>query len=70
MPEDVQWIAARIVKCREGNDLVTDAVSVRMQKLLSDDLSEQPLSPAKLTSIAKLLVADMVPVSSCAEVKK
>lgn len=70
MPDDVQWIAARIAKCRKNHDSVTDAVSVRMQKLLSGELSEQPLSTTKLTSIAKLLVADMVPVSSNTKAKE
>jgi hypothetical protein len=70
MPEDIQWIAARIAKCRKNHDSVTDAVSVRMQILLSGELSEQPLSVTKLSSIAKLFVADMVPVSSSAEAKE
>jgi len=72
MSEDLEWIAARIAECRKNHDSVTDAVFVRMQKLLSGELSEQPLSATRLTSISKLLVADMVlePVSSSAEVKE
>jgi len=70
MPSDVQWIAARIAEARRNHDSVTDAVSVRMEKLLGGELSEQPLSRTKLSSIAKLLVVDMVPASSDAEAKE
>lgn len=70
MPSDVQWIAARIAEARKNHDSVTDAVSVRMEKLLGGELSEQPLSTTKLSSIAKLLVADMVPALSDTEAKE
>ncbi len=70
MPSDVQWIAARIAEARKNHDSVTDAVSNRIEKLLSSELSEQPLSKTKLSSIAKLLVADMLPASSDTEAKK
>jgi hypothetical protein len=62
MQSNVQWIAARIVEARKNHDSVTDAVSVRIEKLLGGELSEQPLSTTKLSVIAKLLVADMVPI--------
>jgi len=70
MPSDIQWIAARIAEARKNHDSVTDAVSVRMEKLLGGELSEQPLSTTNLTSIAKLLLADMVPASSDTEAKE
>jgi len=70
MPSAVQWIAARIAEARKNHDSVTDAVSVRMEELLGGELSEQPLSTTKLSSIAKLLVADMVPASSDTEAKE
>ena len=70
MSNDVQWIAARIAEARKNHDSVTDAVSVRMEKLLGGELSEQPLSTTKLSSIAKSLVADMVPASSDTEAKE
>ena len=70
MPSDVQWIAARIAEARKDHDSVTDAVSIRMEKLLGGELSEQQLSTTKLSSIAKLLVADMVPASSDTEAKE
>ncbi|HUV79359.1 MAG TPA: hypothetical protein VMW40_00805 [Candidatus Bathyarchaeia archaeon] len=49
---------------------MTDAVSIRMEKLLGGELSEQQLSTTKLSSIAKLLVVDMVPASSDTEAKE
>jgi len=70
MPSDVQWIAARIAEARKDHDSVTDAVSIRMEKLLGGELSEQQLSTTKLSSIAKLLVVDMVPASSDTEAKE
>jgi hypothetical protein len=62
MPNDVHWTAARIAKARKHHTSVTDAVFTRIEKLLRGELSERPLSSTKLTSIAKVLIADMVPV--------
>ena len=70
MSNDVQWIAARIAKASDNHDAVTDAVSDRIEKLLSGELSEQSLSETKLIAIAQLLIADMVPASSDAEAKE
>jgi len=70
MPSDIQWIAARIAEARKKHDSVTDAVSVRMEKLLSSELSEQPLSTTELKKIAELLLADMLPASSDTEAKE
>jgi hypothetical protein len=64
MLNDSRWLKACIAKARKNHDSVTDAVSVRMEKLLGGELSEQPLSTTKLSNIAKSLVADMVPTSS------
>jgi hypothetical protein len=41
-----------------------------MEKLLSGDLSERPLSSAKLATIAKALIDDMVPAPSETEAKQ
>jgi hypothetical protein len=70
MPSDVQWIAVRIAEARKNHDSVTNAVYIRMEKLLGGELSEQPLSTAKLSNIAKLLISDMIHASSDTETKE
>lgn len=69
MPSDRQWIVSKIAEARKNHDSVTDAVSLLMETLLSGELSEQPLSTRNLSSIAKLLVADMVPALPDTEAK-
>lgn len=70
MPNDVHWITARIAEVHKRHTSVTEAVSARMEKLLSGELSERPLSSTKLTSIAKALIADMAPGQSKTEAKR
>jgi hypothetical protein len=70
MPSDVDWIKARIAEAQKRHESVTEAVTVQMEKLLSGDLSERPLSSAKLVIIAKALIEAMVPVPSEAEAKQ
>lgn len=70
MPNDAQWMLAHIAKARKKHDSVTDTVCIRIEKLLGGELSEQPLSTAKLTSIAKLLLTDMLPAGSGTEAKE
>ena len=70
MPSDAQWIAVRIAEALKNDDSVTNAVAVRMEKLLGGELSEQSLSTTKLSNIAKLLLDDMIHVSSDTETKE
>ncbi|MCX5800714.1 MAG: hypothetical protein NTX17_04935 [Candidatus Eisenbacteria bacterium] len=70
MPNEVRWIRSRIAEARKGHASVIEAVASRMEKLLSGGLSEQPLSLTKLTSIAKALIADMVPTPPKTEPKQ
>lgn len=70
MPNDVKWITPQITKARKKHNSVTNAVSVRIEELICGELSEQPLSIVKLTSIAKLLLADMLPAASDTEAKE
>jgi hypothetical protein len=70
MPIDLHWITARISDAKKRHESVTEAVTVRMEKLLSGELSERSLSSAKLTSIAKELIADMTPTSLKKETKR
>lgn len=70
MPNDVRWITARIAEAHKHHTSVTEAVSAQMEKLLSGELSERPLSSTKLTSIAKALIANMIPAQSKTEAKQ
>lgn len=70
MSEDAKWIGNLIAESRKKHNSVTQAASDRMLKLLSTEISEHQLSAAKLTSIAKLMIADMLPVSPGEEQKE
>lgn len=70
MPSDVDWIRARIAEAQKRHGSVTEAATAQMEKLLSGDLSERPLSSAKLATIAKVLIDDMVPAPSETEAKQ
>ncbi len=61
MPNDDQWITARVAEARSHHPLVTEAVSARIALLLNGELSERPLPPAQLTTVARVLIADMAP---------
>lgn len=55
------WIATRVAEACEYHPLVTKAVSARIDLLLNGELSEKPLPTARLTAVAKTLIADMAP---------
>lgn len=59
MPNDDQWITTRVAEARETHPLVTEAVSAWIGPLLIGELSERPLSSARLATVAKALIADM-----------
>lgn len=70
MKTDIDWIKARIIEAQKGHESVTEAVTIRVEKLLSGELSERSLSSTKLTNIAKDLIEDMTPASTKMEAKK
>lgn len=63
MATNDHWIANRVAEARERDPLVTEAASERIAVALGDQLSEQQLSNADLTSLAKELISDMIPAS-------
>jgi len=67
MSNDQNWITGRITEARKRHPSVTESVSARMEELLSDQFSERQLSKTELTSIAKELIASMVPTPSDAK---
>jgi hypothetical protein len=70
MAKDVDWIKKRVTEAQKRNESVTEAVSDRIEKLLSGDLSERLLSPARLATMAKALIEDMFPAPSVTETKQ
>lgn len=64
MTNEEDWIAIRIAEAFQENALVTEAVSIKMYKLIKGELSERKLSPKDLSIIAKGLINDMAPHSS------
>lgn len=64
MLEDIKWLADLVAKTRSNHDVVPQAISDKMLKLLGSEISENQLSAARLISIANLMIADMAPVSS------
>jgi hypothetical protein len=67
MSNDQNWITGRITEARKRHPSVTESVSARMEELLSDQFSERQLSKTELTSVAKELIASMVPTPSDAK---
>ncbi len=70
MPNDDQWVRTRVAEAREKHPLVTEAVSARIAPLLNCELSERPVSPARLTEVARALIADMAPAPTKVEAKQ
>ena len=70
MSNEVHWITARVAEARKRHASVTDAVSVRIEKLLKGQLSQRQLPAGELSSIAGALIADMDPASPKAETKQ
>ena len=70
MSNDVHWITARIAEARRRHASVTDAVAVGIADLLNGKLRERRLSSTELTSVARVLIADMVTASAKAEMKQ
>ena len=70
MATDDHWITIRITEAQIGRPLVTERVSSRMAELLKGQLSGQQLSQGELTSLARALIADMVPTPPEAEAKQ
>lgn len=70
MSNNVRWITARTAEARKRHTAVTEPVSARIEELLNGLLSERQLSPTELTSVAKELIANMVPASPKAETKQ
>lgn len=70
MSPDDPWIFARVSESRKHHPLVTEAVSTRIDKLLKGQLSEGQLTSPELTSVARDLIADMVPAPPKLEAKQ
>lgn len=70
MPNDDQWMTTRVAEAREKHPLVTEAVSARIAPLLNGELSERPLPPARVTAVARALIADMAPAPPKVEAKQ
>ena len=70
MKTDGDWIKTRIIEAQKGHESVTEAVTLRVAKLLDSELSERSLSQTKLANIAKQLIEDMTLASSKTEAKK
>lgn len=70
MPNDDQWITTLVAEARATHSLVTEAVSARIALLLNRELSERPLSSARLPAVAKALIADMAPAPPNVEAKR
>jgi len=70
MPTDDHWVTTRITEARTRYPLVTEGVSSRMEELLKGQLSEQQLSKRDLMSVAKALIADMMPAPPKTDAKR
>ena len=59
MPNNVDWITKRVQEAQEAHAGVTEAVAIRMTKLLMCELGEKQLRSGELAEIAKALITDM-----------
>ena len=67
---DTSWITARIAAARGRHTSITDAVAVRIDDLLNSELCEHRLSSRELKTVARALIADMVPASAKGDKKQ
>jgi hypothetical protein len=68
MSDDVHWITVRVGEAQKLHTSVTEAVSTRVEELLKGQLSKRRLRQTELTTVAMLLIAEMVPSPPKAEV--
>jgi hypothetical protein len=61
---DDHWSTSRLIAAKERHSLITEAVSLRMELLLREQLSERQYTPSELTAIAKQLIVAMVPTQN------
>jgi hypothetical protein len=70
MSNDDHWITTRITDALQRHPLVTEAVSARVDQLLTGQLSERQLPSTELASLAKALIEDMVPAPLAVDAKQ
>ena len=61
MSNEDHWVTTRITEAKHLHPLVTEAVMARIDQLLKGHLSERPLTPTELKSVATGLIGDTVP---------
>jgi len=60
MSNDVHWITAAISKAREQCAAVPEFVWTQIEALLRGKISQRPIPPVELASVARQLIEDMV----------
>jgi len=70
MSNHQSWVKDRITQAKKSNSMVAESVTSRMEELLNGQLSEQLLTKAELTTLAKELVAAMNPLVLDVEAKQ
>jgi hypothetical protein len=61
MPDDVHWITAAISKAREQSPEIPESVWTQIEALLKGKISQRPIPPVELASVAMQLIEGMVP---------
>jgi hypothetical protein len=59
MSTDDSWIITRVAEARASSSLVTEAVSTRVEELLTEKLTDHSLTQKELRDLAVALIADM-----------
>jgi hypothetical protein len=60
MSNDVHWITAAISKARQQCAVVPESVWTQIEALLRGKISQRPIPPVELASVARQLIEDMV----------
>jgi len=64
------WVKARVAEAKQAYPLITESVSTGVEKLVTGSFSERQLPAGELTTIAKNLIAEMVPAQQDAEAEQ
>lgn len=59
MPDELDWTSAAISKARQQEADVPDVIWAELEALLKGKLSQRPLPPGELASVAMQLIGEM-----------
>jgi hypothetical protein len=64
MVKDVDWVTKRVNEAHKAHPSVADSAATRILELIKRKIMDRQLSAAELREIAKMLLADIAPLTS------